>query len=248
MSKLQIPNHTQVPNIIIDNMHLLTNSEFKVVVLICRKTIGWHKKTDRISHSQIKKLSGMSINSLRNAIDGLKKKRVIIQHNSPLGFIYEINYDVSNSAIAKIDIAINDMAENDNTVSKNDTIKPKTISKNDTTKDNIKETIQKKTNKQKFFDSVYLSKENYQKLIDDFGFGITQEYIERLNDYICSKGKKYKSHYHTIKNWLRLQGIKPKKKVDPKKERIYKPEDFKKPEPEKMEEIKKMTSTIGKKI
>jgi hypothetical protein len=30
-----------------------------------------------------------------------------------------------------------------------------------------------------------------------------KEKIERLNNYIGSSGKKYKSHYHTILNWSR---------------------------------------------
>jgi len=52
-----------------------------------------------------------------------------------------------------------------------------------------------------FLDFVYLKAEEYQKLIDKLGRGRTEEYIEKLNNYIGSKGKRYKSHYHTILNW-----------------------------------------------
>ena len=43
---------------------------------------------------------------------------------------------------------------------------------------------------------------NTIKLIEKFGSD-TKNWIERLNNYIGSKGKKYKSHYHTILAWDR---------------------------------------------
>lgn len=35
-----------------------------------------------------------------------------------------------------------------------------------------------------------------------------QERIERLSSYVASTGKKYKSHYATIRNWARKDGVK----------------------------------------
>ena len=52
-----------------------------------------------------------------------------------------------------------------------------------------------------FLDFVYLAEVEHQKLIERLGVNDTHAYIERLNNYIGSKGKKYKSHYHTILNW-----------------------------------------------
>jgi hypothetical protein len=40
--------------------------------------------------------------------------------------------------------------------------------------------------------------------VDKFGERDTQQRIEDLNNYIGSKGKQYKSHYHTILNWKRM--------------------------------------------
>jgi len=51
-------------------------------------------------------------------------------------------------------------------------------------------------------DFVKLTENEYQKLIDKLGQSITEQYIERLNLYIGSKGDKYKSHYYTILNWV----------------------------------------------
>tara|TARA_Y100000310_G_C20646738_1_gene797076 strand:- start:360 stop:1049 length:690 start_codon:yes stop_codon:yes gene_type:complete len=55
--------------------------------------------------------------------------------------------------------------------------------------------------KQRYMDSVLLTLEEYEKLIKSFGEDKTKDYIENLNNYIGSKGKKYKSHYFTILNW-----------------------------------------------
>lgn len=48
---------------------------------------------------------------------------------------------------------------------------------------------------------VQLTKQEHSKLIERFGEEITGAYIQRLNNYIGSKGKRYKSHYHTILTW-----------------------------------------------
>jgi len=62
-----------------------------------------------------------------------------------------------------------------------------------------------KDGKKKFLDFVYLTSEEFQKLVEKFGEGQTRIWIEKLNNYLGSKGKKYKSHYHTILNWERME-------------------------------------------
>lgn len=71
----------------------------------------------------------------------------------------------------------------------------------------------KKVYKEKHFEFVFLTKGEYQKLKDKFGED-TEERIERLNDYLGSTGKKYKSHYYTILNWSRRG--QPNKQSPPK--------------------------------
>lgn len=66
---------------------------------------------------------------------------------------------------------------------------------------NVQITVKKPFSKDKYLEYVYLTIEENQKLIDKFGKTETKEYIERLNNYIGSTGKRYKSHYHTILNW-----------------------------------------------
>lgn len=60
-----------------------------------------------------------------------------------------------------------------------------------------------KENKVKHLDSVFLTENEHQKLIKEFGETLTKLKIESLNDYMMSTGKKYKSHYHTILSWIK---------------------------------------------
>jgi hypothetical protein len=72
--------------------------------------------------------------------------------------------------------------------------------------------------KKTYLEFVHLTDEEHEKLLERLGEKNTKEMIERLNNYIGSKGKRYKSHYHTILNWCNKDGIgrkEDKPKIDP---------------------------------
>ena len=52
------------------------------------------------------------------------------------------------------------------------------------------------------FKNVKLSDEDYDRLINDYGKTIANDFIDRLDRNIASKGTRYKSHYATIKEWI----------------------------------------------
>ena len=62
--------------------------------------------------------------------------------------------------------------------------------------------------KDKYSEYVFLTKNEYTKLIEKYSKVTVDNKIEDLNNYIGSKGKKYKSHYHTILSWLRKEAPK----------------------------------------
>ena len=76
---------------------------------------------------------------------------------------------------------------------------------------------------------VKLTAEEHAKLVERFGEKITADYIERLDNYIASKGKKYKSHYHTILVWQRRDEKEAKqggaKQHQPRKSKMDEVED-----------------------
>jgi hypothetical protein len=58
-----------------------------------------------------------------------------------------------------------------------------------------------------YLDFVKLTEKEYTKLNTDYGKEVIDSFMIRLNDYVGSTGKKYKSHYHTILSWLRKDNV-----------------------------------------
>jgi len=75
--RLDEPNYTQVPNSLIAMMPELKGSELKVALAIVRQTFGWRKECDKISLSQLQKLTGMGRQGTQNGINGLLERGVI---------------------------------------------------------------------------------------------------------------------------------------------------------------------------
>lgn len=69
--------------------------------------------------------------------------------------------------------------------------------------DKVEQKIAKKKEKKEYEDGVFLTPEEYEKLINEIGENPTKEYMKDLSLYIQSKGRKYKSHYATILAWHR---------------------------------------------
>lgn len=83
---MMIPNSTQVPNIIFDDlMSGLTDTELRVLLVIVRQTLGWienpitktRKEKDWISYSQLKEKTGRQSEALSNSLRGLEDKKLI---------------------------------------------------------------------------------------------------------------------------------------------------------------------------
>jgi phage replication O-like protein O len=92
-------NFTQVPNIVFDQyLSELSPIAFKVFCAICRKTIGWHKETDRISNSQLMKMTGIRCNkALLRAVQQLISFDLIeVQRDGSgcaISTFYELKFD-----------------------------------------------------------------------------------------------------------------------------------------------------------
>lgn len=99
---IQVPNHTQIPNEFIDKcMGELTHAQFKVLIAICRKTIGWHKHSDYISISQIMELANVSNKTVVNALVQLEEMGYITtQKSSHRTTLITINYQDSTSVVS----------------------------------------------------------------------------------------------------------------------------------------------------
>jgi phage replication O-like protein O len=72
------PNYTQIPNVLLDeHLPLMGDAELRVVLVIARKTFGWHKDSDRISLSQLQELTGLSRQGVINGIDAAVNRGIV---------------------------------------------------------------------------------------------------------------------------------------------------------------------------
>ncbi len=72
------PAFTQTPNDLFDKwLPSFREVDLKVLLVIMRKTFGWHKKRDRISISQLAKITGCTEQSVVKAVRGLIEKKLI---------------------------------------------------------------------------------------------------------------------------------------------------------------------------
>ena len=97
---MRLPNHTQTSNEFIDShMKDLSGAATKIFIAICRKTIGWHKVTDKISYTQLKEMSGLSDKTVKEGIEQLEKASVIrAEREDGKTTIYEILFDTSGES------------------------------------------------------------------------------------------------------------------------------------------------------
>ncbi len=101
--KIVAPNFFQTPNDLVDHwLPHLEGVELKVLLVIMRKTFGWHKIRDRISISQLVQLTGSNRTNVCKAIDSLQAKGIILKET--VGTVgneetwYELIVDDSNNS------------------------------------------------------------------------------------------------------------------------------------------------------
>jgi hypothetical protein len=159
--------------------------------------LSWVKEFT-VANSIVMGYTELSISALQRARNALVQK----------GYI---NYKkgISNNAgrYSIVDFEQQSEQQTDNKV--NNT--PNTLNRLDKTRLDKKEKNIKKE-KHGSLVNVALTAEEFEKLKAEYPD--YEERIERLSLYIGSKGDKYKSHYATIKNWARKDGMtnKPKPK------------------------------------
>ena len=92
--KIPQPNYTQIPNVLLDNIHVYTPAQWKVICVVARRTFGWHKRMDRISLSQIASASGLSRQGVINAVQQLLESGVLVRETNDHGAGYLYGFDI----------------------------------------------------------------------------------------------------------------------------------------------------------
>ena len=101
--------------------------------------------------------------------------------------------------------------------------------------------------KKKFLDFVLLTEDEHKKLFAEYGSRIVTDMMEKLNNYLGKTGKRYKSHYFTLKDWLRREGIKTKEMRHPPQTTSH---NINRPEisPEQAQQVRKQVKNLTEKL
>jgi phage replication O-like protein O len=72
------PNTTQTPDAILVNMQDFSDTELRIVLAVVRSTLGWKKKEDWLTRSEIERRTGRGHTSVCNAISSLVERGYIV--------------------------------------------------------------------------------------------------------------------------------------------------------------------------
>jgi phage replication O-like protein O len=197
--RISAPTYTQTPNDLFDHwLPLLKESELKVILVIMRKTFGWHKKKDKISISQLMEKTGLSRETVIIAAKSLENKGLVIRKVSgKLGqqtTEYEliVNEDSNNSYQSEIPtrpVGISD---------------PPLVGNSDPQKKHIKEKEEEEKNSASSADfKIEEAEKTSQYLQETYGLKISpfaiKNCVKRYGSDVCKKvtillSKEKKSH------------------------------------------------------
>lgn len=179
-------------------IHLILSAEYKN-----RKCNGRTIRRGQYVTS-IRKLSreaGISEANTRTALEHLKSTHEITCQSSPQGTVITVkNYE-------KYQMPAQPSTHDQHTRPENQHTTNTPTSNKDNKKKESGETRALRGELLTFgeFENVKLSQAEVDKLKALCPGGYL-EYIERLSGYMASKGKRYKNHYATIRNWIRRDG------------------------------------------
>jgi len=104
-SRLLIPNTTQVPNVLMDEvMRTLSTAAVKVLFAICRYTYGFGKQSDSISLKQLQDMTGLSRWSVircRNELGNLIRT-IPGSAKGQRASVYTLNLDISSGQLVTL--------------------------------------------------------------------------------------------------------------------------------------------------
>lgn len=86
------PNFTQTPNLFFDDSlpKIKSFAELKVVLAVVRQTFGWRKESDKLSHSQLANLTGLTRRGVINGVNMALEHGFLEREASGQTFIYRL--------------------------------------------------------------------------------------------------------------------------------------------------------------
>lgn len=142
--------------------------------------------------------TGFSIQNVRTAIKSLKSTNELTSKSTNKYTVFTVlNYDLYQGANKQTNKQLTNKQQTTN--------KQLTTNNNDNNEKNVN------NDKNIYAENVKMTQDEYDKLVEQYGLAKTDDWIDRVNLYKGSTGKKYKSDYMTILSWIRKDEKKPVK-------------------------------------
>src|ERR1700687_3746421 len=222
---IQAPNYTQIPNELLDDwLPLLGQAELKVLLVIMRKTFGWHKIRDRISLTQLEKITGLERRHVCKAVKKLQSRNLIVKtvvgENGLQQTFYELfiedsnkNYQCPSTTPTSV-FAI---------PTKETLTKEKKEKREEASPPPLPKEIFSYTGKESGKTRIWMDAHLYKNLLKDFGEDKVFEKCERLDEYADLNPKRFKGyscHAVVIRKWIREDNVKnPQSSASPEKDK-----------------------------
>lgn len=203
-------NYTQIPNVVLDHwMPRLSHHTFKVLICICRNTLGWHRDKTGLSFKEIQEATGVAISTIQKSVKDLiqlnliyKKSGVNKQTNEVNVYLLHVQEVCRNTAYV--------CREKKNEDERYDATRHTPMPPYGNI---IKKESKEKKERERIDDSllffgkyVKMSKESYEGLSGKYTKETVDDFIERINDHLSSSGKKpYLDYPATIRNWIKKE-------------------------------------------
>ena len=219
MANPQLSNgYTKIANELLEAICRLniSGNEMRILLYIIRRTYGFNRSYAEMPLSEISAAVGIRSVHVSRALKRLAELNIIERHLSkgvsPQTVSLVKNYDkwaVESCIVLPLPKTVT-VTENGNpTITKNGN---PTITKNGncTYKENIKE--KKERGKERTprgdYGNVFLSDDEINKLNQDYGEDNIRTYIQKVDNYVQSKGRPYSDYAATLRSWLDKDGIK----------------------------------------
>lgn len=201
--KIDSPNFTQMPNILLDKwLPFLKEIELKVLLTIYRKTFGWQKRKDIICLNDFMLATGSSKTKILDAIDLLIEKKLITK--------IVIGGRGKQKSIYEIIICEPEISDTKNRGDKKSPVRGDKLSptKERELNKEINKEIKKERKKDpkplkiKISENIEMTERDYQKLIEKYGSSLLKEQQEEYDRWKYNNAVTC-DDYRGLNNWLK---------------------------------------------
>ncbi|MCR5016374.1 MAG: replication protein [Ruminococcus sp.] len=227
MADPQLQNgYTKIANELLEAICRLniSGNEMRILLYIIRRTYGFNRSYAEMPLSEISAAVGIRKNHVSEVLNRLSAKNIIELHSNrgikPQTISIVKNYEkwaVESCAVLPF-LKTGTVPENRNPTipeignptvpeNRNPTIPEIGNPTYKEKKENIKERVKERTPRGDY-GNVFLSDDEINKLNQDYGEDNIRTYIQKVDNYVQSKGRPYSDYAATLRSWLDKDGIK----------------------------------------